>query len=136
PEFKAIHLPNAGVMEREFDFGAGGAQCLVRDGQDLILRPPPAIGAPIPKGPFPSTESEAGHIPMVDHMLTSRTSLGWSKDSRRLYLLIVKEPDSEMASALAFRHGEPESGGWSVAELQRFWLSLGVWGAVNLDGGG
>ncbi|MBC8139984.1 MAG: hypothetical protein H7Y38_00935, partial [Armatimonadetes bacterium] len=31
--------------------------------------------------------------------------------------------------------GVPFTGGWTVADVQRFWLSLGVWGAVNSDGG-
>jgi len=72
---------------------------------------------------------------VVDHMRTSRTSMGWSRDSRRLYLLIVKEPDSEAASIRAWHRRLPLTGGWTVADLQRFWVAMGVWGAVNADGG-
>src|SRR5262245_39145161 len=38
--------------------------------------------------------------------------------------LVVKEPDSP-----------PGSGGWALADLKRFWLARGAWGAVNVDGG-
>jgi hypothetical protein len=68
-------------------------------------------------------------------MRTTRASMGWSRDSQAFYLLFVKEPDSETASIYAHDLGVPLAGGWTVADLQRFWLSLGVWGAVNSDGG-
>ncbi len=135
PEFKTIHLPDRATLAREFAFAAGGAQCLVREGRPLRLQPFPTPGAPPLRQPVPSTPEEAGHIPTVDHMRTSRTSMAWSKDHRRFYLLIVKEPDSETASIQALRRGVPLLGGWTVADLQRFWLSLGAWGAVNIDGG-
>jgi hypothetical protein len=68
-------------------------------------------------------------------MKTSRTSMGWSKDNTKLYLLIVKEPDNETVSALELRHGLAMVGGWMVSDLQKFWKAKGVWGAVNVDGG-
>jgi hypothetical protein len=61
--------------------------------------------------------------------------MGWSRDSRQLWLLIVKEPDDETGSLERFEAGEVEFGGWTLADLQRFWLALGAWGAVNIDGG-
>ncbi|NCO38527.1 MAG: hypothetical protein COZ06_02975 [Armatimonadetes bacterium CG_4_10_14_3_um_filter_66_18] len=135
PAFKTLHLPDKGTLEREFAFGAGGAQCLIREGAPLQLQPPPRPGdKPLPR-PVPSTPREAGHIPDVDHIRTSRTSMGWSRDQQQFYLLIVKEPDSEVGSALALRGRIPVVGGWTVADLQRFWLSMRVWGAVNIDGG-
>lgn len=135
PIFKVLHLPNYEMLAREFTFAAGGAQCLVKDGKPLKLKP--FHKSPDePKGqPVPSNPDEAGHIPTVDHIKTSRTSMGWTRDNRKLYLLIVKEPDREPISALAFKFHIPLMGGWSIADLQRFWLSVKVWGAVNIDGG-
>jgi hypothetical protein len=127
-------MPDRNTLAR-FTYGASGVQCLVRNGQPLRLRPFPADDEPLPKGPVPSTPEEAGFIPIVEHIRTSRTSLGWSKDNRRLALLLVHEPDHETASTLALRHHQPMAGGWTVADLQRFWLSRGAWGAINLDGG-
>ncbi len=136
PVFKTLHLPDRETLAREFTFAAGSAQCLVRNGVPLKLKPFPRLGEMRMRGPVPSTPREAGHIPIVDHIKTARTSLGWSRDNRRLYLLIVKEPDSESASALALRHRQPMTGGWMVSDLQRFWRAKKVWGAVNVDGGG
>ncbi|MCS6860376.1 MAG: phosphodiester glycosidase family protein [Abditibacteriales bacterium] len=135
PVFKSLHLPDRSTLAREFTFAAAGAQCLVRHGLPVKLQPFPRPGdKPIPQ-PVPSTPEEVGHIPVVDHIRTSRTSMGWSRDNRHLYLLIVKEPDSETASVWAFRHRVPLRGGWTVADLQRFWQAMKVWGAVNIDGG-
>jgi hypothetical protein len=135
PHFQVFHLPNRTTREREFTFAAGSAQCLLREGQPLRLEPLPGPDSPSPPSPVPSTPQEAGHIRGVDHVKTARTSMGWSRDSRRLALLVVKEPDHEAASTLALRRQLPIEGGWSVADLQRFWQSRGMWGAVNVDGG-
>jgi hypothetical protein len=135
PVFKVLHSPDIKTMEREFDYGAVGAQCLVREGKPLRLQPFPKAGDPPLPSPVPSTEREAGHIPVVDFIQTSRISMGWSKDSRYLYLLIVDSSRTETESALALRHGGAQTGGWTLKDIQRFWLSLGVWGAVNSDGG-
>jgi hypothetical protein len=136
PTFAVFHLPDRAMLEREFAYAASGVQCLVREGQPLRLQPFPRPGEPPPPSPVPSTPEEAGHIPWVDHMKTSRTSLGWSRDGRRLWLLIASEPDHETASKAALRAGEVGTGGWTLADLQRFWLARKAWGAVNLDGGG
>jgi hypothetical protein len=135
PEFKVIHRPDRATLEREFDWAAGAAQCLIREGKPLRLEPYPQRGETPRPRPVPSTPAEAGHIPLVDHMNTSRVSLAWARDSRILYVLFVREPDNETASALALRHGKPELGGWTVADLQRFWQAKKVWGAINSDGG-
>ena len=144
PHFKVMHKPSRQVLAREFDYGGGSAQCLLKDGKPLALRP---FGAPPVKQPVPSTPQEAGHIPDFDHMRSCRASLGWTKDSSRLYLLFVKEPDSEAASIIAARRGSFFGvslwGGWTVADLQRFWLALrqakgsakGVENAINSDAG-
>ena len=70
--------------------------------------------------------------------------MGWSRDNSKLYLLTVKEPDFEGGSSAALSahvsgfsgKGIPALvGGWTVADVQRFWISKGVWGAVNSDAG-
>lgn len=133
--FKTLHKPNKNSLAQEFDWASGGAQCLIRGGKPLAIQPFPPAGQPPLKGPVPSTPEEAGHIPVVDHIKTSRVSLGWSRDNRHLYLLFVQDPDTEASSAIQFRHGLHMLGGWSLADLQRFWLAKGVWGAINSDGG-
>jgi hypothetical protein len=35
----------------------------------------------------------------------------------------------------ASQHGISLAGGWSVSDMARFFAALGVWGAVNSDGG-
>lgn len=135
PQFKVLHCPDRKTMEAEFTFAAAAAQCLIRDGAPLKLQPYPAPNdKPLPQ-PVPSTPEEAGHIPLVDHIKTSRTSMGWSKDHDHLYVLIVQEPGQEGESIQAFLKRQPVKGGWMVSDLQRFWQALGVWGAVNIDGG-
>jgi len=135
PLFKTQHKPDRNTLAREFDFAAGATQCLVREGKALKLQPYPERGDKPLKQPVPSTPMDAGHIPTVDHIKTSRTSMGWSRDNTHLYLLIVQEPDDEFSSIEAFRQRRAGTGGWTAADLQQFWLALGAWGAVNLDGG-
>ena len=136
PVFKTIHEPSIREMENTFDFAAIGAQCLVLNGQPLKLQPPRSPDDAPLRQPVPSAPTEAGHIPVVDHIRTSRTSMGWSKGQRFFYLLVVNEPDTENESIRALRAGESATNpGWTVADLQRFWLALGVDGAINSDGG-
>ncbi len=111
-------------LGEKFDFACNGVECLILEGKPL-----PLIGGKTP------TKEQAGSIQGVDQMRTSRTSVGWSKDSRYLYLLVVSEPDTETESKLASRHGGEDTGGWTVADLQRFWTSYKANFAVNLDGG-
>lgn len=146
PSFDAIHMPDRQTLAHSFTYAAGGAQCLIKDSKPLRLRPfPGPIDEPDPLG-APSTADEAGHIPLVDHIKTSRVSFGWSRDSRQLYLLFVRQRGNETGSVLAFRmrgFGTPAEsrarmlaqGGWDIADEQRFWEMLGVWGAINDDGG-
>jgi hypothetical protein len=136
PTFKVAHKPSRQWLQRELDFGGGSAQCLVKNGQPLKLQP---YGLPPVKQPVPSTPQEAGHIPDFDHMRSCRASIGWSKDSTKLFLLFVKEPDSETASIIAARRGPMFGvslwGGWTVADVQKFWLEQGAWSAINSDAG-
>jgi len=135
PHFAVLHQPAKAELSKEFDFASAGAQCLRLNGKSLRLQPFPRAGeAPI-RQPVPSSPSEAGHIPLIDHMRTSRTSLGWSNDSSKLYLLVVNEPDHELASKLALKRGQAAEGGWTLDDLQRFWTAFGAPNAVNLDGG-
>jgi Phosphodiester glycosidase len=135
PEFKVIHEPDIHAMERALDYGAIGAQCLIKDGAPLRLQPFPLPDAAPLRTPVPSTEQEVGHIPRVDFIWTSRTSMGWSKDNRYLYLLVVNAPETETESWLAMYGGSSAVGGWSLRDLQNFWKTFGAWGAVNSDGG-
>ena len=65
----------------------------------------------------------------------SRTSLGWSADSRELYLLIARDLDGEFASIRQWKAGRRQTGGLDVREVQRIWEQLGVPYALLLDGG-
>ncbi len=137
PTFKAVHLPSQKELQT-FSWAAGSAQCLVLDGKPLHLQPFPRKGDALIKQPVASTPADVGHIPVFDHMKTCRASVAWSKDSKKLWVLWVKEPDSKIGSATAMRHGLPAVGGWTVPDLQRFWLSMkpqGVYNAVNSDAG-
>jgi hypothetical protein len=139
--FKTFFLPDRATLQHEYDYGGGSAQCLIKDGKPLKLQPFPTAGSPRLKQPIKSTREEAGHIPYFDHMKSSRASIGWSRDNTYLYLLFVKEPDTESGSILALlRETSPDSaaakGGWMVSDLQDFWKARRVWGAVNSDAGG
>lgn len=135
PQFKMFHQPSRAILEKEFDWGGGSAQCLIKNGQPLKMEPFPRTRSDFRKQPVPSTPQEAGHIPVFDHMRTCRASLAWTKDNRKLFVLLVKEPDIEAGSAVALKRGLPVAGGWTVADVQRFWQSKKVWGAMNSDAG-
>lgn len=137
PRFATFHLPTKQTLKANYDFASGGLQCLIRDGKPLNLR---TYGLPTLPQPVESTPTEAGHIPNFDGMKSSRASLGWNRDSSKLCLLFVKEGDSEGASIAALKMGGGVlgfqiKGGWSVADVQRFWQSRNVWGAINSDAG-
>jgi hypothetical protein len=65
----------------------------------------------------------------------ARTSIGWSANGDTLYVLIVRDPDTEGASNLQRRGQIPQTGGWDVGEVQAFWEKQGVPNAILLDGG-
>ena len=137
PQFKTFHQPSNAVLKANFDYATGGVQCLIRDGRPLQIR---AHGLPALPQPVASTNQEVGHIPNFDWMKSSRVSIGWNQDSSKMWLLFVKEGDSEGASIAALRLGGGAlglqlKGGWSVADVQRFWQSRGVWNAINSDAG-
>ncbi len=137
PQFATFHQPTQQTLAANYDFASGGAQCLIRDGQPLRLR---AYGLPALKQPVASTPLEAGHIPNFDHMKSSRASIAWNRDSGKMWLLFVKEGDSEGASIAALKLGGGAlglqlKGGWSLTDVQRFWQSKNVWGAINSDAG-
>ena len=137
PQFQTFHLPTKQTLASNFDFASGGAQCLIKDGKPLQLR---AYGLPLLPQPVASTPREAGHIPDFDWMKSSRVSLGWNRQNSKLWLLFVKEGDSEGASIAALRIGGGAlgwqiKGGWSVSDVRDFWQSVGVWGAINSDAG-
>ncbi len=130
--FKALFKPNKKTMEAEFDFAADEAQLLIRQGLPLHIQP---FEDTLKQARSSDSESNAGAIPIVDWMKTSRTSMAWSQDSRTFWVLIVVEADHEVASKLAVKYNREDPSGWTLTDLQKFWLSKGVWGAVNSDGG-
>ncbi len=134
PQFKVVHLPTQQQLS-QFDWGGGAVQCLILEGKPLKLAPFPRHSTDFQAQPVASTPSEAGHVPYFDHMKTSRMSLAWSRDSRKLWLLAVKEPDWEAGSSYALQYRLPLGGGWTVADVQNFWLSRGVEYAINSDAG-
>ncbi|MCE9559534.1 MAG: phosphodiester glycosidase family protein [Armatimonadetes bacterium] len=134
--FVISHQPTVKQMEATMDFGAIGAQCLILDGKPLKLQDFPKPDDLPLKTPVPSTPMEAGHIPSVDFLKTSRTSMAWSKDNRYFYLLVVTEADNEVQSKLALRdRSDRPDGGWTLSDLQRFWVDFGADFAINSDGG-
>ena len=134
PQFKVVHLPTQQQLS-QFDWGGGAVQCLILDGKPLKLAPFPRSSTDFQSQPVASTPDDVGHVPYFDHMKTSRMSLAWSRDSRKLWLLAVKEPDWEAGSSYALQYKLPLGGGWTVADVQRFWLSRGADGAINSDAG-
>jgi len=132
--FRLQHEPSFGALPRDFQDATGTLQALIRDGQPLELRPYPAWNETPQTPPVPSTPREAGHIPTLDWMHTSRTSAGWNGRGQ-LWVLVVKEPDGEAPSRELVRRRERGRGGWTLADEQRFWRSFGVPNAVGFDGG-
>ncbi len=65
----------------------------------------------------------------------SRTSIGWSADSSRFFVLIVKDLDGEVAGIRQLALGRRQTGGMDLPALQAYWMRLGVANAVILDGG-
>ncbi len=126
PSFGLLHLPDKASLA-QFDFAAAGAQALVKDGQPLRLLPQPQDGDPPLPRPYPSTPQDAGPIPDIDYLCVSRTSMGWSADSSTLWLLVIRD--------LRSPHDTYLRGGWTLEDLQRFWIGFGAANAVNLDGG-
>jgi hypothetical protein len=65
----------------------------------------------------------------------SRTSVGWSADGNKFYILIVYDPDSEAASQFQRKMHWTHAGGWDVRNVQAFWEQKGVPFALLFDGG-
>jgi hypothetical protein len=133
--FVALHMPTNDAL-KQLDFGAGTAQCVVHNGKALHLQPlPRGTIESKPPSALPSTAADAGPIRVLDWMKTSRVSFGWNRDSSKLWLLFVKEPDGETTSRAAVLQSRAAVGGWTLADVQRFWLALGATDAVVTDGG-
>lgn len=64
----------------------------------------------------------------------SRTSIGWTQDGSKLYLLIAIDLDGEYSSVAQRQRGR-QTGGMNLRDLQSFWEQLGVPDAVLFDGG-
>ena len=100
------------VMKRS-EFVFGGVRPLRVDGRSLSLEP------------------GAGGTGLK----CSRTSIGWSADGSKFYVLVVHDPDGESASQIQRRMHRPQTGGWDVHEVQRYWEQKGVPFAILFDGG-
>jgi hypothetical protein len=135
PTFKTLLMPDKAALAKNFTFAAGGAQCLIKDGKPQRLHPWPNQDDPEPRQPVPCGPDEAGYIPNVDWIQTTRATVGWSKDNKHFYLLFVKQTGTEGGAIMASHGHGPPTGGWTVSDEQRFWLAKGVWGAINSDGG-
>ncbi len=79
PTFKTLLVPDKAALAKNFTFAAGGAQCLIKDGKPQKLHPWPNLDDPAPKQPVPCAPDEAGYIPNVDWIQTSRATMGWSQ---------------------------------------------------------
>jgi hypothetical protein len=141
PQFKTLHLPGRPAMEREFDYASGSVQCLIKDGRALKMEPFPRGPRDFKPQPVPSTKEEAGHVPYFDHAKFSRVALGWKSGGTKLYWLVVREPNgfNEGQSIEDLAAWRPQSRGWHVPDVQRFWLSMQKAGlidnAINSDAG-
>ena len=136
PTFKTLLLPDKAALEKSFTFAAGGAQCLILNGKPQKLLSFASAQDPFAHHPVVCAADEAGYIPNVDWIQTSRATMGWSRDGKHFYLLFVKQTGTE-GGGVAASHGHgPPVGGWTVSDEQKFWLAHGgIWGAVNSDGG-
>jgi len=132
PNFRAIFQPTIAQIRGAFDYAADGAQLLIKDGATLRVQP---FEESLTGSRPVDSDLDVGAIPGVDWMRTSRTSMAWSKDGRFFWLLVIMESDHEVGSKLASKYGGEDRGGWTLADLQHFWQKVGVWGAVNSDGG-
>jgi hypothetical protein len=98
---------------KKSEFVIGGVRPLLVDGKSLPLAP------------------GAGGT----GLRCSRTSIGWSADGSKFYVLVVKDPDGELASQIQRRMHWPQTGGWDVREVQQYWEQKDVPYAVLFDGG-
>lgn len=78
---------------------------------------------------------DLGLGPGLTFLNCSRVSLGWSDDSSKLYILVVRGRDSERASTSRWRVERRKTSGWDLLQLQRYWSDMGVKNAIALDGG-
>lgn len=97
----------------QYEMALGGVRALRKDGKSLELQP--GMGG--------------------TKLRTSRTSIGWSADDGKFFVLSVRDPDGEAASVRQKKLGRVQTGGWDVRDVQHFWEKRGVPNAVLFDGG-
>ena len=71
----------------------------------------------------------------VTGLKCSRSSVAWSENSSKLYLLVALDPDGEFASIRKWKRGGGQVGGWDLPRVQQFWMKMGARQAIALDGG-
>lgn len=113
PRFRIISGMPFDQLSNEFETALAGVRPLRVAGSSVTLEP--GIGS--------------------TSLRCSRTSIGWTEIPDKLFVLIVRDPDSEGASNWQRRSGTPQTGGWDVTDVQRFWESEHIPNAVLLDGG-
>lgn len=101
-----------GDLARKYHTAIGHVRPLIVDGKPLVLKPGPG----------------------VTRLRCSRISLGWSSDSK-LHILVVREPDGEMASIKQWKLKGKQTGGMDLPQLQQYWMKMGVKQALILDAG-
>lgn len=85
----------------------GGLPRIIRNGQNVVAQ----------------TYQQEGASSSFTYSRHPRTAIGFSRDSTKIYFITV---DGRQASSV----------GMTLDELANFMLTLGIWHAVNLDGGG
>ncbi len=62
--------------------------------------------------------------------------MAWTKNSKKFYILAVQESDDEVSSKRSMRNGfDVADSGWTLRDLQNFWMSYRIDFAINNDGG-
>ncbi len=126
PEWWTFGITGRGPTTRfHLDQGLTWKDLFRFDTAVVHVRPLIVAGKPLVLGPG------AG----VTGLRCSRMSIAWTADSRRFYVLMVRDPDGEMSSVRQMKSRSRQTGGWDLHQVQRFWHRMGVQYAIALDGG-
>lgn len=113
PKFLLLQGVQFNQLEKRFDSALGNVRPLIVNGKPLELGP------------------GAG----VTRLKCSRVSLGWSENDGKLFLLVVRDPDSEIASISKWKNNLKQTGGLDLIQVQNYWKNRGIKNALALDGG-
>ena len=105
-------VPAAAKLPRNVDFALSGTEPLLARGNGV----------------------SAARADDLDTLKTSRLSVAW--DGRgMLYLLLVRDPDSEAGSRRQGVASSTQTGGWNNTQVRRFWRLMGVSNAAEIAAG-